>query len=563
MSFWSKTMGSNKGRICFHSNVRLLSGFLSAISILGCFWSCDSPQKQFDTSAYLGHLKLPGSTLIITEIARDLEVPWDLVTSVPGWIWFTEQKGTISRLNTDTGSIEQLLQLEDVFYRKSTGLLSMVLHPDFEHNPFVFIHYTYAETDANLTDQITSKIVRFTFKNGTLNDAFALLDNIPGNTYHNGSRMLITDDLKLWIGTGDAGKTNLTQDRKTYHGKILRMQLDGSIPADNPNPNSLVWSTGHRNIQGLTYSTNRVFAAEHGPNNDDEVNLIIKGGNYGWPNVEGFCDLEREIAYCKDSIVVEPIRAWTPTLAAAGLEFYGASTIPEWSNSLLLASLKGQSIRILHLDNQGESVTSEQIFFYKQFGRIRDIAIGFEGEIYLATSNLDWHPGHQPWMYDSLPTENGDRILKIEVANPAMIRQLTTIKYPLELKENIAIAELPTENFNFNATTEELEKGKILYITHCASCHRPNGEGNIGQIPPLVNSEWVSGNISRLIDVTLKGLNKSITVNGIDYEGEMPSYRNLEDSEIADILNYIRIEFGEAKGNIVPADVLHQRKGLN
>ncbi len=562
MSFRSKKIGYKAVRWS-KIKFRLITGFLCAIFILSCFLSCESPQKQFDTNAYQAHIELPSSTLIVTEIARDLEVPWDLVTSVPGWIWFTEQKGTISRVNIETGTIERLLQLEDVFYRKSTGLLSMVLHPNFEQNPFVYLHYTYAEADDNFKDQIASKIVRFTFKNGTLGDAFTVLDNIPGNTYHNGSRMLITDDLKLWIGTGDAGKTNLTQDWNTHHGKILRMQLDGSVPPDNPNPNSLVWSTGHRNIQGITYGNNHVYAAEHGPNNDDEVNLVVKGGNYGWPNVEGFCDLEREKAYCKDSTIVEPLRAWTPTVAAAGLEYYAASTIPEWSNSLLLANLKGQSIRILHLNDQGESVESEQIYFYKQFGRIRDIAVGSEGEIYLATSNLDWHPGHQPWMYDGLPTKKGDRILKIEMANPTMIRQLATINNPLELQENKEIADLPTENFNFNATSEALQKGQKLYIAHCASCHRPDGEGNIGQIPPLVNSEWVSGNISRLIDVTLKGLNTPITVNGIQYEGEMPSYRNLEDGEITDILNYIRIEFGEAKGNIVPADVMHQRKGLN
>lgn len=528
------------------------------------FWSCTTtPLSKFNEDTYVAHVQLETSTLIITEMVNGLEVPWHIFADDKGYIWFTEQKGLVSRLNTATGQVEKLLELQDLFYRKSNGLLSMVQHPDFDKNPYLFIHYTYGEKDENLLDKISSKIVRYTFKDGALVEPLIILDTIPGNTFHNGSRMMITDDLKLWIGTGDAGRTDLTQSADTYHGKILRMELDGSIPDDNPYPNSLIWSSGYRNIQGLTSGNNHVYASDHGPNNDDEVNLVIQGGNYGWPNVEGYCDLEAEKQYCLDKGIIEPIRAWTPTVAAAGLEFYGSAHIPEWENSLILANLKGQAIRVLHLNDEGTQITNEELFFLKEFGRIRDIAIGPAGEIYFSTSNLDWHPGHQPWMYDTLPTEKGDRILKIEVANPTMIRQLNMIKNPLELRENKEPVELPTENFNFNATTKELQEGQKLYMTHCASCHQPNGEGNIGQIPPLVKSEWVSGNISRLIDVTLQGLNTPIKVNGVSYEGEMPAYKNLKDAEITAILNFIRIEFGEAKGNIVPADVHHQRKALN
>ncbi|MEA1787487.1 PQQ-dependent sugar dehydrogenase [Arenibacter sp. GZD96] len=540
----------------------IFCGFCVLMYLL-LFGACKPPEKKFDENSYVAHLLLANTTLLVTEVARNLEVPWDLETKESGWIWFTQQKGTISRLHLATGKIEELMQLTDVFYRKSTGLLSMVLHPEFAYNPYVFIHYTYAVKDAHYNDEIFSKIVRYTFEDKQLKDAYTVVDRIPGNTYHNGSRMIITSDKKLWLGTGDAGSISLTQNIASYHGKILRMELDGTVPADNPYPNSLLWSMGHRNIQGIAFGNAKLYASEHGPNNDDEINIIVKGGNYGWPNVEGFCDQEREKTYCTDVAIEEPLFAWTPTVAAAGLVYYDHTSIPEWNNSLLLATLKGQALRVLQLDEYGDNIEAEEIYFYRTFGRIRDVAVGTEGEVYIATSNLDWHPGHQPWMYDSLSTANGDRILKIEIANKAMQKQLATLKNPVPVLAHKGPITLPTENFNFNATTAELEKGQASYLTHCASCHRANGSGNVGQIPPLVQSEWVSGNVSRLIDVTLRGLQTPITVNGIEYHGEMPSYRNLEDREITNILNYIRVAFGEAKGTIVPADIKHQRKGLN
>lgn len=175
---------------------------------------------------------------------------------------------------------------------------------------------------------------------------------------------------------------------------------------------------------------------------------------------------------------------------------------------------------------------------------------------------MDWHPGHQPWMYDSLPKKRGDRIIKIEAVPKSSITKFEKHQKVYLLKENPEPYNLPDENWNMNATDDEIMRGQNLYMTHCAACHRPDGSGNIGEIPPMSNSDWVSGDKNRLIDVMLLGLSEPIEVDGIRYEGEMPSYRNLSDSDIADILNYIRVEFGNTKGNIISADILHQRKGL-
>ena len=528
------------------------------ILVLG---SCTESRQETYHLKYIAHMELDSTLLLISEVTDSLEVPWDIEEGPDDWLWFTEQKGTINRVHLKSGEKQVLKTISDVFYRKSTGLTSMVLHPDFSNTPHLFVHYVYAEKNKEFKDQIASRVVRFRFKNEELVEETIILDSIPGNTFHNGSRMMISNDLKLWIGTGDAGNTKQTQDINTLNGKILRVNLDGSIPSDNINPNSPVWSVGHRNIQGITNVNGKVYISEHGPINDDEINIIQKGANYGWPDIHGFCDLDQEMEYCKEHSITEPIKAWTPTLGTAGLAYYENPEIPEWNNSLLLATLKGQSLRVLNLDAYG-AIEKEGIFLQKTLGRLRDVEVGTKGEIYLSSSNMDWHPGHQPWMYDSLPKQRGDRIIKIEAVPKSSITDFEKHQKVNVLKENPEPYKLADENWNMNATDDEIMRGQNLYMTHCAACHRPDGSGNIGEIPPMTNSDWVSGDRSRLIDVMLLGLSEPIEVDGIRYEGEMPSYYNLSDSDITDILNYIRIEFGNTSGNIISADILHQRKGI-
>ncbi len=536
--------------------------FLIQILILCAFWACETKETGINPERYIAHLNMDSYVIVATEIAANLKVPWDIEAGPENWIWYTEQQGTISRVHEYSGEVQELTRIEDVYYRKSTGLLSLALHPDFEHYPYVYAHYTYASRDSSMLDQIGSRIIRLHFKNNKLGDKTVILDSIPGNTFHNGSRMLITVDGKLYLGCGDAGGTTRTQDKTFLHGKIIRINTDGSIPADNPFPGSAVWSTGHRNVQGITLGKKFLYASEHGPNNDDELNVIEQGANYGWPDVQGYCDLKSEKTYCADSLIQEPIKVWTPTIAASDVLYYDHPSIPQWKNHLLLSSLKGQSLRLLQLNSAGTAILIEQILFQKVFGRIRAVAGGKDGSVFISTSNLDWHPGHQPWMYDSLPLLRGDRIIKLEMASDDVLESLATLAAPREIKGSDRPFDLPTENFAFKVTREELLAGGQLYQTHCASCHRTDGKGSIGFIPPLVNSEWVSGNTARLIDITLGGINTEIVVDGHTYQDEMPAYGHLQDQEIADILNYIRVTYAQSEGSIIAADVMHQRKGL-
>lgn len=502
----------------------------------------------------IGYLQLENSTLEISEVVTDLEVPWEVVAGISGKLWFTQVSGSVHFLDLKTGEKKDVFQVPDLIAKKSYGLLGMTA---YTKEPLIFLHYTFAIPKQGQEEEIKSRLVRYDFNGKTLINPKILLDSLPGATFHNGSRIVISEDDKLFFSLGDVGIVNLTQNPDFPGGKILRINLDGSIPEDNPFPNNPVWAMGLRNTQGLTFGINQqLYASDHGPLNDDEVNLIFKGGNYGWPDVQGFITLEKEIDYASQVDVIEPLIAWTPTLAAAGLAYYANISIPEWTNSLLLATMKSQSVRILHLDDKGEKIESEDVFIQKYFGRIRGITVSPEGEIFFSTSNRDWHPRFQPWLYDELP-EGPDRIIRIRKMDE---NQKIDPSLPVFSKELEQI-KLMDENWAYEVPLE-LEAGARLYSQHCLTCHGPEGKGADDLIPPLSQTDWVMGDKGRLIRIMLMGLSGEITVNGQKYNQEMPSYNHLSDEEIADLLTFIRNEFGNKSGAVIAGEIFEERKGL-
>jgi glucose/arabinose dehydrogenase len=212
-----------------------------------------------------------------------------------------------------------------------------------------------------------------------------VIDNIGASDIHNGSRLVIGPDLKLFISTGINPAT--AQNVSSRNGKILRLNLDGSVPADNPVAGNPYWSWGHRNPQGLVFANNKLYSSEHGPSNDDEINIIEKGRNYGWLNVQGFCDQSGEQGFCQSNNVKEPLKAWTPTIATCGLDYYNHDLIPQWKNSLLLATLKNKRLYQLKLDASFSTITETNEYFTNKYGRIRDICISPAGKVYLCTSD--------------------------------------------------------------------------------------------------------------------------------------------------------------------------------
>ena len=485
------------------------------------------------------------STVIgVKTIISGLDVPWQIIWGPDDQIWMTEQKGMVSKVDPTTGKRIRLLKVPDVFSKKSYGLLGMALSPDFKQHPYVYIDYTYlkpqALKDTTLRDSsIVSKLVRYTFKNDTLINPLVLLHDIPGNTYHNGCRVIFAPDGKILMTTGDAGQKNKAQNPLYLNGKVLRINPDGTIPADNPIPGSPVWSWGHRNAEGLVFSENgTLYNSENGDANDDEINIITKGNNYGWPQVEGFCDRPTEKEYCKLHKITEPIKAWTPTIAPSGMEYYKYDYIPEWKNSLLLGTLKGNSLRVLKLSNNGKTIIRETVYFEMQLGRIRSLCVAPNGQVYLSTSNRDWNPS------PGFPKPGDDRIVqlyKVKTVPEAMLAGKSGIK-------------------NTSLVKPQAVAGDKLFLNYCASCHKPDGNGITGTFPPLRGNKIVNGPKSKLLAVLLRGLKGPITVKGIKYNQEMPSFAFMKNEELRAIVNYVRTSLGNKASTVSINDIKESRR---
>ena len=324
------------------------------------------------------------TTVTASTLTTGLTIPWELVWGPDNFIWMTERGGRISRVNPATGAVLPLLQVPDVTPTGESGLLGMVLHPDFATSPYLYIVYNY--TDNGLKE----KLVRYTYSAtaGTLGSPLVLLDGIISTTTHSGSRLLILADRTLLMSTGDAQLRPEAQNTASLNGKMLRLNLDGTVPADNPTPGSPVYSFGHRNPQGLVQlPTGQVISSEHGDAIEDEINLIEKGRNYGWPNVEGVCNTPDELAFCAANNVREPLVTWTPTIATAGLRFYDSPAIPEWRGSLLLATLKASRLIQLRLNATNNGISGQQEFLAGVYGRLRAVCVSPQGRVYLSTSN--------------------------------------------------------------------------------------------------------------------------------------------------------------------------------
>lgn len=457
-----------------------------------------------------------GETPIGVEtVASGLDVPWQLVWGPDDYIWFTEQGGEISRLDPSTGKVTSLLVIDDVMRERTSGLLGMTLHPDWDTHPYVFLNYTGEDSNKRRY----SRVVRYTFEENTLVDSLVILE-YPAWRGHFGARVVIAPDGKLMVATGDGAQFENAQDLDSPNGKILRYNIDGTIPEDNLFPGSAVWAWGLRNPQGFVYANGQLYNSDHGDATDDEVNLIRKGANYGWPFVEGYVDNDKEIGFASQTEVADPMKAWTPTIAPAGMSYYHTDKIPELQGSLLLTTLKGSSLRALKLDQSGTEIVADVNYFQQVFGRLRSVCVSPDGDIYIATSNRDWNP-------NAFPEETDDRIIRIS-----------------RMEGRRSHAAAPSAVID-NVTGDVISKGEELYISYCASCHGQNGRGLDDLYPPLTRSVVVTGSHEPLIQLMLNGL------------GDMPTFGFLDDKDIAIVLTYVRRRFGP-QATIVPESTVKE-----
>lgn len=315
-------------------------------------------------------------------IKSNLNFPWEILWGKDDHIWMTERGGKISKINPKTGDVVFSTSITDVVSSGEGGLLGMVQHPDFINNGIFYLVYNYSSGGNYL-----EKIVQVRYSSNSLQTVSNIITGIPASGIHNGARLWILGD-KLFASTGDASVTANAQNNSSLSGKMLRFNLDGSIPADNPIAGSSIWSRGHRNPQGMVMNNGIMYTSEHGDNIEDEVNIIERNRNYGWPDVKGPCDNAGEINYCTTNNIKEPLwSSGSSTIAVSGLDYYNNSRIPAWQNSLLMATLKDASLRVLKLSSNGLTLAGQQTFFKNRYGRIRDICISPAGRVYLCTSN--------------------------------------------------------------------------------------------------------------------------------------------------------------------------------
>ncbi len=327
-----------------------------------------------------------------TNSTNGIDIPWEIQWGPDDYIWMTERSGRVSRLDPETGTRTTILDLSSTIYDQSeAGLLGLQLHPDFENSPYVYLAYTYYSSG------VKERIVRYTYNgtNNTLGSPLTLLDNINGNSTHIGCRLLILPDNTLLATTGDYQNQSSPQSNSSLSGKILRMNLDGTIPTDNPfGTSSYLYTTGHRNAQGLVLAPNgKLYSSEHGPTTNDEFNVIVPGGNYGWPEVEGFCNQGWETSWCNGvSEYEDPIAIWheNSTIAPSDLIWYNHPAIPEWDGKMLMTVLKNKHLKEIEVNVAGDAVVDETIWFQNTFQRLRDILAAPDGRVFLATSGNSW-----------------------------------------------------------------------------------------------------------------------------------------------------------------------------
>ena len=316
-------------------------------------------------------------------VAQNLSIPWEIVFLPDGDMLVTERAGRLLRIGDD----KRIIEISGVTHVGEGGLLGLALHPKFRENNFIYVYMTTTNNG-----RLSNRVERYILNGATLSDRKIIIENIHGANYHDGGRIAFGPDGMLYITTGDAGDTKNSQNKNSLAGKILRVESDGTIPPENPF-NNAVYSYGHRNVQGIAWDkSGQLWATEHGRSGVlsgyDEINKIVKSGNYGWPDIQGD---ETSSGMISPQIHSGASVTWAPS----GMEYF--------RDSIIFVGLRGQSIYTANISN--EKLNNLRSYFKGTFGRLRTVVLGPDGMFYIITNNRD-----------SLgkPISSDDRIVRID-----------------------------------------------------------------------------------------------------------------------------------------------------
>lgn len=496
-------------------------------------------------------------------VITGLENPWEITWGPDQRLWVTERSGKrISRVDPETGEKTVAVTIGEVSAPGGQdGLLGLALHPDLlkgKGNDFVYAAYTYQDPkkapDPRVSDpaspyrQLYGKIVRFRYDKAAqrLVEPRTLVSGLPAGNDHNAGRLKVGPDLKLYLAIGDQGNNQLgnfchpvlaqrlptaaeirSQDYAAYEGKVMRFHLDGSIPADNPRLNGVVshvWSYGHRNTQGLDFGpTGALYGAEHGPKTDDEIDVIVKGGNYGWPHVAGFRDnkayqyarwaeattpcsqlrfsdlaihpsVPREDERAFKQPFIEPIATlftvptgfnfanpacagvdyicW-PTVGISGVEYYGGFSdgIPGWDPVLLITTLKRGSLYVLPLTVDGQRAAGKMTRMFRSQNRYRDTAVHPNGRtIYVATDSSGLAESDSGGVTTNMQ-DRGSILAFTYEGEGGEANVSSTVPPVRDLAPSVTAREKKPGEIPPAFTTAQVAAGKKAYEGYCAVCH--------------------------------------------------------------------------------------------
>ena len=571
----------------------------------------------------------------MTVLADGFEAPWEISWGPDGWLWLTERTGgRITRVNPADGTKQVAIDIEEVSAPGGQdGLLGLALDPGLLQgtgNDHVYAAYSYVDKNREKHPWVADpfspyanlfvKIVRLTYNeaDGTLGEPLELVAGLPGQNDHNSGRLKIgPTDGKLYYTIGDGGKGQLgnwcipieaqrlptadeiaVPDYSAYEGKSLRLNLDGSIPDDNPEiegVRSHVFTYGHRNMQGIDFAPDgTLYASEQGPKTDDEVNILVGGDNYGWPHVVGFrddmayqmarwdlattpCDQLRFSDITIDpSVPVTDESEWPgeqrdpiatlftvpsdytftdnacngidficwPTVATSAMQAYfpeAGEGIPGWENSLLITTLKRGSIYRVPLSEDGQTVSGPIERYFQSENRLRDMALSPDMRtMYVATDasglvgTMDGGAG--------TTLQNPGAILVYTYTGEGDGNVAATTDQPAAEQADAAAV---TDGIAPTFTAEQATRGKTAYDANCVSCHGPDLiSANYG--PPLAGpyfeDKWPGQTVGALYTHT---------------HDRMPPSRpaSLGDESYADLVAYMLQVNGVAVGDVeLPAD---------